>query len=80
VVAGVGVVGESIVARAARPRVGEGGRGSGGTGDRALGGPGFPRFLAGFRVRQVRRGMRGRCRALSPVIGAAGSVVLGRQE
>jgi len=48
----------------------------GNRGNRGFGGfPGFPWRLAGFRVRQVRRGMRGRCRALSPVIYAAGSVV-----
>ena len=41
----VGVVCESVVVRAARPRVGGGGRGSGGTGNRAFGGSGFSRCL-----------------------------------
>ena len=39
-----------------------------------------PRALAGFPGRQDRRGIRARCRAPSPVMGAAGSVVAGRQE
>jgi len=43
--AGVGVVSESVVVRGARPRAGGGRRGSGGTGNRALGGSGFPRCL-----------------------------------
>ncbi len=58
---------------------GIGAEGSGGTGKPGCGGfPGSPRNRAGFLVRQARRGMRGRCRALSPVISAAGWVCLGR--
>ena len=45
VCAWVGVVCESAVVRGARPRAGGGGRGSGETGNRALGGSGFPRCL-----------------------------------
>jgi hypothetical protein len=56
----------------------EGVRGNRGT--RALGGSRVPLALAGFRARQDRRGMRVRCRAPSPVMSAAGSVVAGRQE
>jgi Domain of unknown function (DUF397) len=51
----------------------KGGRGSGGTGEtRALGGfPGFPWHHAGFQVRQVRCGMRGRL-CTFPVMKAKG--------
>ena len=77
VVAGVGAVCEDNGARSAPSGRGRAGGGPGEPGNRALGVPGFPRFLAGFRVRQVRRGMRGRCRALSPAISAARCVVWG---
>ncbi len=73
------------MAREARPRAGGRGRKGvrGEPGKPGCGGfPGFPPALAGFRVRQVRRGIRGRCRAPSLFICAAGSVVVfgGRQE
>jgi len=41
---------------------------------------GFPRFPCSFLARQARRGMRGRCRAVSSAIGAAGAVVAFRVE
>lgn len=66
-VAGDGPVCESIVARAAPPRVGEGGRVSGGTGDRALGVAGSPGSLQGSssgRVGAVCRCLRGDRRGL----------------
>ena len=68
-------------ARSAPSGRGKGGRGSGGTGEPGCGGfPGSPGSLACFRVRQARRGIRGRYRAPSSVICAAGPVCLGRQE
>ena len=74
---------ESPVARPARPRAG--GRAGGGPGEPGKPGfggfPGFPWRLAGFRVRQVRRGMRGGA-ALSPghLRGGVRRCFLGRQE
>jgi hypothetical protein len=57
VCARVGVVCESSVVRGVRPRAGGGGRGSGGTGNRAVGVPGSP-MLAASTSRRKRRGMR----------------------
>jgi hypothetical protein len=61
-------------ARSAPSGGGRAGGGPGEPGHRALGGSRVPLALAGFLVRQARRGMRGRCCAFSTVIDAAGTV------
>jgi hypothetical protein len=79
------VVCESSVVRVARPRVGGGGRGSGGTGNRALGGSGFPRCLqlppAGDAARYARIAARSvaPC-ALSTAIGGGSACTFPRSS